>query len=172
MGIRRPDQSYSWVLINSEPIFRDGDVRLSGVVAIFIDITERVNIRRQLFEAQKLDAIGKLTGGIAHDFRNLLQAMLSSSELLQRMPLDERAARQAENIRKATLRGRELTQQLLAVGQRQILRPAPINAREVVDSTLQLLQASVGDSVKLTTVYEDGLWPIHADPATITQVVM
>ena len=124
MGILRPDDTYSWVLINSEPILNGDDGPVRGVVAIFIDITERIHLKKQLYESQKLDAVGKLSAGVAHDFRNILQAITTSCELIDRNTQGS-AGRHTEVIRKATERGAELTQQLLTVGRRRIVQTAP-----------------------------------------------
>ncbi|HWW60892.1 MAG TPA: PAS domain S-box protein, partial [Thermoanaerobaculia bacterium] len=146
MGILRPDDTYRWVLINSEPLVRQGENRPTGVVAIFLDVTDRMNLRSQVIEAQKLDAIGKLSGGVAHDFRNLLQAITSSADLLFDSASD-RDKRRIDVIREAAARGTELTQQLLAIGRRRLSQPRALDMRDVIDSSVQLFRSVVGDRI-------------------------
>ncbi|HUP45712.1 MAG TPA: ATP-binding protein [Thermoanaerobaculia bacterium] len=172
MGIRRSDDSYTWVLINSEPIVAADRGLPTGVVAIFIDITEQVSLRKQLYESQKLDAIGKLSGGVAHDFRNILQAITIGCDLLSRPGNDERTERQISLIRKATTRGSDLTQQLLSIGRRRTVQPAPLDVREVISSTLQIFRPAIPAHVQMNVRIPDDLWRIHADAGTIGQVLM
>lgn len=172
MGILRPDDTYTWVLINSEPIFGEGEERPSMVVAIFLDITEQVNLKKQLYQAQKLDAIGKLSAGVAHDFRNILQAITTSCELVSGAGGKERTERHLGIILKAAARGADLTEQLLAVGRRRSVQPRAFDLGEAVDSSMQILRPVIGDHIDLQVAAADDLWRIHADPGTIAQVIM
>jgi PAS domain S-box-containing protein len=185
MGVQRPDGSTSWLLVNSEPIFdvRAGfsrpaeagphtDEKPSAVVAIFLDITDRMHLRNQLQESQKLDAVGKLAAGVAHDLRNMLQAITSSCEVIARRNGGENIRSQIDVIRDATRRGGELTHQLLAVARRQKTRPMPMNLRDAIQSNVKLLQPMIGKGIELRTRVAPCLWPIHADPSVIAQVIM
>ncbi len=125
-----------------------------------------------MYEAQKLDALGKLSGGVAHDFRNILQAVTTSSEMLARSGLSDRAARQVAVIRKAAGRAAALTEQLLAVGQRRSSNPRALDLRDVITSSVQLFEPVLGDRILVKTRVEETLWLIHADAGMIGQVIM
>jgi two-component system, cell cycle sensor histidine kinase and response regulator CckA len=172
MGILRPDDNYTWVLINSEPILDTSATLPRGVVAIFIDITERIHLKKQLYESQKLDAIGKLSGGVAHDFRNILQAITTSCEMLIRNPVEDRTRRHVDVIRKATSRGSDLTQQLLTVARRRVVQSSPLDLGEVIESSVQIFRPAIGAHIDVTTKIAPDLWRIHADASTMGQLLM
>ena len=151
---------------------RGSDGSLLGFAKITRDITERMNAARALEEAreallqsQKMEAIGHLTGGIAHDFNNLLMAIQGSLELLQRrLPgHDPKIARLIDNAVQGTRRGAALTQRMLAFARRQELRLAPLDVREVVQQMTNLLQSSLGPSVRVETRFPPELPKVNAD---------
>jgi PAS domain S-box-containing protein len=148
------------------------DGSLLGFAKITRDITERRNTARALEEAreallqsQKMEAIGHLTGGIAHDFNNLLMAIQGSLELLQRrLPgNDPKVARLIDNAVQGARRGSALTQRMLAFARRQELNLAPINVGEVVRQTTNLLQSSLGPSVRIEMLFPSELPKVIAD---------
>jgi signal transduction histidine kinase len=111
---------------------------------------EREEALAQLFEAQKLDTIGQLTGGVAHEFNNLLMAALGSLNLLRkRMEPDERNRMLLDNAIQAAERGSALTQRLLAFARRQELKPEPVDVIRLIDNIEELLQRAVGPAVRL-----------------------
>jgi PAS domain S-box-containing protein len=145
---------------------------LIGFAKITRDITERRNAARELEEAreallqsQKMEAIGHLTGGIAHDFNNLLMAVQGSLELLQRrLPGDDpKVARLIDNAVQGTRRGTALTQRMLAFARRQELKLASLDVREVIQQMTNLLQSSLGPSVRVETRFPPELPKVMAD---------
>jgi PAS domain S-box-containing protein len=148
------------------------DGSLLGFAKITRDITERMNAARALEEAreallqsQKMEAIGHLTGGIAHDFNNLLMAIQGSLELLQRrLPGDDpKIALLIDNAVQGTRRGAALTQRMLAFARRQELTLTPLNVRDVVQRMTNLLQSSLGPSVRIETNFPPDLPNVTAD---------
>ncbi len=148
------------------------DGSLLGFAKITRDITERRKTARALEEAreallqsQKMEAIGHLTGGIAHDFNNLLMAVQGSLELLQRrLPgTDPKIARLIDNAVQGTRRGAALTQRMLAFARRQELKLAPVDVRDVVQQMTNLLQSSLGPSVRVETRFPPDLPKVIAD---------
>jgi signal transduction histidine kinase len=134
---------------------------------------EREQALAQLFEAQKVDTIGKLTGGVAHDFNNLLMAMLGSLELLKkRMVGDASAQRLIDNALKGAERGAALTQRLLAFARRQQLRPEPINVAELVGGMRDLIARSVGPSIDIAEDFGSPLAPVLADANQLELALM
>jgi signal transduction histidine kinase/ActR/RegA family two-component response regulator len=119
---------------------------------------ERETALAQLFEAQKLDTIGRLTGGVAHDFNNLLMAVLGSLSLLEkRLPEDSRSHRLLQNAVQGAQRGAALTQRLLAFSRRQELKPEPVDVPQLVSGMKELLERALGHGVELQTQFSSGL---------------
>ena len=149
-------------------------------ISVVVDLTERkraeMALRRteaQLRQAQKMDAIGNLAGGVAHDFNNLLSVILSYSTLLAQdfAPSDPRRADLAE-IEAAGKRAVALTQQLLAFGRQQILQPKIVNLNDIVTVTEQMLRRLIGADVELTVVLASSLGRVKVDPSQVEQIVM
>jgi PAS domain S-box-containing protein len=148
------------------------DGSLLGFAKITRDITERTDAaralektREALIQSQKMEAIGHLTGGIAHDFNNLLMAVQGSLELLQRrLPGgDPKVALLIDNALQGTRRGAALTQRMLAFARRQELKLMPLDVRDVVQQMTNLLQSSLGPSVRVETRFPPELPKVIAD---------
>src|SRR5581483_7213183 len=117
-------------------------------IAIIQDVTDRLELEAQLREAQKIEAVGKLAGGVAHDFNNLMTGVLGYSDLLlTTLEPDDPAREKIEAIREAAVRASELTQQLLAFGRRQILRTVDVDARDAVIRIEPLLRRTIGEDI-------------------------
>jgi PAS domain S-box-containing protein len=149
------------------------DGRAEQVLGVTTDITERKRLETELVHAHKLEAVGRLAGGVAHDFNNMLTAIKSYSELLRDAlePGDERRS-DAEEITKAADRAAVLTRQLLAFGRRQILEPRVLDVNRTVSEVQQMLRRLlVGDVVFVTDLSPD-LWPVMADAGQLEQVLI
>ena len=162
-------QFFAHVVIDA---IHSSDGSLLGFAKITRDITERTNAARALEEAreallqsQKMEAIGHLTGGIAHDFNNLLTAIQGSLELLRRrLPgTDPKVAQLIDNALGGTRRGAALTQRMLAFARRQELKLTPLDVRDVVQQMTNLLQSSLGPSVRVETHFSPDLPKVLAD---------
>src|ERR1700723_993062 len=122
---------------------------------------ERETALAQLFEAQKMDTIGRLTGGVAHDFNNLLMAVLGSLSLLEkRMPDDPRSHRLLQNAVQGAQRGAALTQRLLAFSRRQELKPEAVEVPGLVIGMKELLERALGRGIELQTEFQGALPPV------------
>jgi signal transduction histidine kinase len=131
----------------------------------------RRRLEDDLRQAQKMEAVGRLAGGIAHDFNNLLTAISGYAEMIEESPTRADIAADAHQIRRAAGRAAELTQQLLAFGGKQVLRPQHVDLTSVVQSVQPLLSSLVGTHVRL----ELDLAPsslVEVDPAQIEQVLV
>ena len=136
-------------------------------------IEARSKIELQLLQAQKMEAIGKLTGGVAHDFNNLLQVVRGNLEFLARdVAGNEKAESRAKNALTAVIRGAKLASQLLAFGRRQPLEPKPINLARLMRELDDMLQRVLGDGVEVETVTAGGLWNCMADPTQVENAVL
>ncbi|HTV98105.1 MAG TPA: response regulator [Steroidobacteraceae bacterium] len=125
---------------------------------------ERETALAQLFEAQKMDTIGRLTGGVAHDFNNLLMAVLGSLSLLEkRLPEDPQCRRLLQNAVQGAQRGAALTQRLLAFSRRQELKPESVNFADLVGGMAELLKRALGLGVELRCEFPATLPPVLAD---------
>ncbi|MEZ4238099.1 MAG: ATP-binding protein [Myxococcota bacterium] len=151
-----------------------GTVDVDGralLLSILQDTTERDALEEQLRQAQKLEAVGRLAGGVAHDFNNLLTLMMSCGDLLRRdLPERGSAHRYLDDLMHAATRASELTRQLLAVGQRQHLRPSRVALDEVILRIEGLLRGAAGPGVALRLDLESKLG-VEADPGQLEQVI-
>jgi signal transduction histidine kinase/CheY-like chemotaxis protein len=164
-----------WYEIKFSPLLGPEGTRI-GAYQFSDDVTERMRAQARLAHAeeqlrhrQKMQAVGQLTGGVAHEFNNLLQIMLGNLDMLRRR-LEEGASVTAEDARRmlsTAIRGAEraatLTRRLLAFGRRQPLQPRPLDVNKMIASTTELLRRTLGEAIVLKTRLEPGLWPVSAD---------
>jgi PAS domain S-box-containing protein len=144
-----------------------------ALAAIIKDVTERKTLEMQLFQAQKMEAIGQLTGGIAHDFNNLLTIVNGYSEmLLQTLPASDPQRDNAVQIKEAGERAVLLTRQLLAFSRRQMLEPKVLELNAVVTNTEKMLTRMIGEDIQLVTALMPRLGRVKADPGQIEQVIV
>jgi len=151
----------------------DNTGNLIGFAKITRDITERKANEATLLQAQKLDAIGQLTGGIAHDFNNLLMGVLGSLELLRkRLPEDTKAHSLLENAYTAAQRGNALTKRMLAFARQQDLSHSLVAVPALVRAMIELLQRTLGPSVRIETSFPVQLRPVWIDPNQLELAIL
>jgi PAS domain S-box-containing protein len=167
----RKDGTRFWAHVLIDPI-RDETGGLIGFAKVTRDITERreaalalEHARESLFQAQKLDAIGKLTGGVAHDFNNLLSVIVSGLEILSREVRSAAGTRTLESMLRAATRGASLTQQLLSFARQQPLRQDKYDLNDLVASFDALLRQARHESVSIDLDLGPGLRPVVIDAA-------
>jgi PAS domain S-box-containing protein len=161
--LRRHDGEYRHILDNGVP-FNRGE-SFAGYFGSCIDITEQRMLEAQLRESQKMDAIGRLTGGVAHDFNNLLQIIGGNLELLAKdLVGNEPAETRLSNALTAVARGSKLSSQLLAFGRRHPLAPKVINLARLIRRTDDMLRRALGEAIEIETVNAGGLWNVFIDP--------
>ncbi|MBN1570575.1 MAG: PAS domain S-box protein [Acidobacteria bacterium] len=149
---------------------RGGDKQIIGVMR---DITEYKQLESQFLQAQKMEAIGILAGGVAHDFNNLLNVINGYSELvLDDLPQDSPIRKDLEQVREAGRRAASLTSQLLAFGRKQMLLPEVLNLNTVISEMNSMLRHMVGENIELTFIAQPDLRLVNADPGQIQQIVM
>jgi signal transduction histidine kinase/CheY-like chemotaxis protein len=137
------------------------------------EIAEREKVQSALRQAQRLEAVGQLTSGVAHDFNNLLTVVLGNVRQMQKTPSDDpKLARRLAMMAEAAERGAKLTAQMLAFSRRQKLEPRAVNLNETVESMRDLLQSTIGGSVRIQTTLAPGLWPAMIDPTQIELVIL
>ena len=137
------------------------------------DVSEMKQLEEQLRQSQKIEAIGRLAGGVAHDFNNILMAIQGYTELaLAGMPPDDSHRPDLEEVRKAAGRGAELTRQLLAFSRRQILQPEILDLNSVVAEMQRMLLRIIGADIQLVTRFDPHLCRVRADRGRIGQVLL
>ncbi len=151
---------------------RDSSGRIVNYVAVQRDITEHLHLTAQLQQAQKMEAVGLLAGGVAHDYNNMLSVILGYTELaLGKVDRTESLHADLEEIYKAAIRSTEITRQLLAFARKQVINPVVLNLNQNVQSMLKMLQRLIGEDITLAWQPEVGLYPIKMDPAQIDQLL-
>lgn len=161
-----------------EPILDD-----KGYPAVLIGITQDVTERRQaeaerrdlqaqLMHAQKMESVGRLAGGVAHDFNNMLSVILGHTELaLARADPASPLRADLEEIRKAAQTSADLTRQLLAFARRQTVAPRVLDLNQAGSALLKMLQRLIGEDIDLAWVPGEDLWPVEIDPSQVDQIL-
>jgi len=168
----RKNGSLIWVNLTVS-LVRD----LQGSPAYFIsvveDISEHKKLEEQLFQAQKMEAIGQLAGGIAHDFNNLLTAVIGYGHLLKaEVTKDEQASSYVNQILSASERAAVLTNELLTFSRKQIIRPQPVDLNNTIREVEKLLSRIIGEDIEFTTILSDKDLTITADSTQIEQLLL
>jgi PAS domain S-box-containing protein len=152
---------------------RDRKGIIINYVATMHDVTREVQLEQQFRQAQKLEALGRLAGSIAHDFRNLLTIIDVSAELLeQQLPAGQAAARDAERIVRTAERAAELVQQLLRFSRREVAESQRIDLNAVIHDMRSVFQRLLHWEIELVIRLDDNLTPVVANPSQIEQVLM
>src|SRR5437868_7387021 len=169
--VYRKDGSKMWVSANVRAVRDDGaTVRYEGTIA---DITERKLLQEQLGQAQKMEAVGRLAGGVAHDFNNAIGVIIGYSALLKdRVSGDQKSIHFVEEITKAGHRAASLTRQLLAFSRKQVIKPTVLDLNSVVKETENMLRRLLGEDIRMLVVLAPELGRIKADMGQIEQVLM
>jgi PAS domain S-box-containing protein len=165
----RNDGSRFWAHVIIDPI-RNTDGTLTGFAKVTRDITERYEsqleldrAREALFQAQKMEAVGRLTGGVAHDFNNLMTIILISLNLAKKRDPESPVLDLIDNAIQGAERGAAMTQRMLAFSRRQPLQLEPLLVPEVVETVYSLIRQSVEPAVHVDTCFQQGLPPINGD---------
>jgi PAS domain S-box-containing protein len=176
--IRRSDNDNRFVWANAVPITNEQGQITAGI-AIFLDITERrkaeeerEKLQAQLQQAQKMESVGRLAGGVAHDFNNMLSVILGRTEmLLEEMDPAQPFCIDLQEIHKAAEHSINLTRQLLAFARKQAIAPKVLDLNETVEGMLKMLRRLIGEEIDLAWLPTNGLWPLKMDPSQIDQIL-
>jgi two-component system, cell cycle sensor histidine kinase and response regulator CckA len=144
-----------------------------GAAALLLETTQYRRLEEQLLQSQKMEAVGRLAGGVAHDFNNMLTAIMSYSELLlSDMPADSPQRPDMNEIVKAAEKATALTKKLLAFSRQQVLRPEPVNLNATVEGLRKMMKRLAGRDVDVSLTLAPGLWTVAADPTELERVIM
>lgn len=146
---------------------------VSLALAAFTRAAERSKLEAQVMQAQKMEAVGLLASGVAHDFNNILTVINGCAELLQsEIPTDHPSRELLEEICEAGERARNLTRQLLSFSRQQVVAPRLLDLNEVISESEKMIRRLIGADIVLTTELETPLWPMQADPGQVEQLLI
>ncbi len=166
------DGKRRWVEWNST-LLRDGEGRSVGLAILGVDVTDHRNLREQYLQSQKLESIGRLAGGVAHDFNNILTVINGFAELIYgQMDASNPLRHDMEQILLAGTRAAELTQQLLAFSRKQVVQPRTLNLNSVISGSEKMFRRLVGEDVELSTALSPDAGLVTVDPGQVNQVLM
>ena len=169
---RRKDGSLFWVSASISPV-HDADGRVTHFVAVEEDVTSRRLLEDELRQAQKMEAVGQLAGGVAHDFNNELTVVAGYAELAKaRLANDPAGVGMLEHVVRAAQRPASLTQRLLAFGRRQVLRPTVVQLNDVVRGIERMLGRLVREPITVTTELSPGLGHVLVDTGQVEQALL
>ena len=149
------------------------------LIAMMVDVTERMQVEKekavlenQLQQAQKMESVGRLAGGVAHDFNNMLTVIRGNVALaIEQADPTQPIYTDLVEIRKAADRSADLTRQLLAFARKQVVAPKALNLNEAVLGILNMLQRLIGEDISLKCLSEANLWPVRMDPSQLDQIL-
>lgn len=168
----RKDGNYAHV-VSQAYVVRDPDGRAVRLIGSLKDVTEQMSLEEQLQRFQRLEAVGQMTGGLAHDFNNSLTVVIGSAErLLDELSHDDPLRRHAEMILKASTHGAEVTSSLLAFARKQPLKPVSVDLADVVSSMRNLLVTTLGERIELTIDAHPWLWRAMIDVAQFESALL
>jgi PAS domain S-box-containing protein len=151
----------------------DRSGRIVNFVAVKRDVTQETELHEQLHQSQKMDAIGRLAGGVAHDFNNMLMVIVSYAELLANsLPENDPLHSHTSQILRAAQRSASLTRQLLAFSRKQVLAPQVLDCNAIVSETSSMVRRLITENIDLRCNLAGDLWPVKADTDQIVQVIL
>ncbi len=137
-----------------------------------VDLTERKQLETQLLQAQKMEAVGRLAGGVAHDFNNMLSVIIGNTEMAMRtVSRSEPVYRLLQDVFSAGIRSADLTRQLLAFARRQTVIPKVLDLNDTISGTLKMLQRLIGENIDLGWHPGHKLWKVKIDPSQVDQIL-
>ncbi|MBS1114610.1 MAG: sensor hybrid histidine kinase [Nitrospirae bacterium] len=171
---------YKWILSLGKIVARDAEGNPLRMLGTHTDITERKlaaqekeRLEAQLLQAQKLESIGRLAGGVAHDFNNMLSVILGYAELIKSKLSDGHPlVNYVSEIEKAGIRSRDLTRQLLAFSRKQIIEPRMLNPNDLISATQKSLVRLIGEDIDLCFYPGNDVGKIRFDPTQFDQILM
>lgn len=174
----RSDNATIWVHEKGQGIY-DANGNLLWLDGVIIDITKHIqaeqekrNLQAQLLQSQKMESVGRLAGGVAHDFNNMLQTIIGHSDLaLAKIKPTDSLHEGLTEIRKAALRSADLTRQLLAFARKQPANPTILDLNDTVAGMLKMLQRLIGEDIDLAWLPGHSLWSLKMDPSQLDQIL-
>ncbi|WP_085812098.1 hybrid sensor histidine kinase/response regulator [Geoanaerobacter pelophilus] len=155
----------------SHPQVKEGKV--IGAVVAFIDISDRKRLEEQYRQSQKMESVGRLAGGVAHDFNNMLSVIVGAAELGKRkLEEGEPIEPYLEVITNAAKRSSDITRQLLAFSRKEVISPRPVDLNQLIRESNKILARLISEDVELVFRPDQGLWAVSIDPSQVDQILM
>jgi two-component system, cell cycle sensor histidine kinase and response regulator CckA len=167
----RPDGKLRWVFGHARTI-RDDNGTITGYVGTVEDLTERKSVQEQMLQLHKMESIGRLAGSVAHDFNNLITAIMGFTELASDADSHEEARGYLDSIRTACGKAAGLTSQLLAFARKQPVAPKLFSLNTLILDTDKILRRLIGAHIELITLPTENLGNVLADPTQVQQVLV
>jgi PAS domain S-box-containing protein len=167
----REDGSTEWTRWECRP-WHASDGSIGGIIIYTEVITQRKRLEDQVRQAQKMEAIGRLAGGVAHDFNNMLSVILGYAELAMEIAKpDDPLHGPLKEIQNAANRSAKITRQLLAFARKQTIAPRVLDLNEIVEGMLRMLRRLIGEDIELKWLPAADMWPLNMDPSQIDQIL-
>jgi len=168
-----------WITVNAAPI-RDKEGNIISAIVLIEDISKRkeaeeeqTGLRARLAQAEKMESVGRLAGGVAHDFNNMLMVIGGYTEMaLQDLGPDHPVRMAMNEIHQAVARAAEITRQLLAFTRKQPRNPRPLDLNEVIEDLLKMLRRLIGEHIELVWTAKEDLWTAYIDPSQVNQLLV
>jgi PAS domain S-box-containing protein len=169
---RRADGSYAVVLERTYVVYGESGEPIRALSAM-TDLSDRRELEEQFRQAQKMEAVGRLAGGVAHDFNNILMVITAYTEIMREgLRPEDRFHKSLAEVQRAAERGAALTYQLLAFSRKQVLLLRIINLNSVIEDSVKMIQRLIGEDIELNVSLGKPLWAVKADPGQVVQVLM
>jgi len=167
-----PDREDTWVSTTKVPL-RNPNGDIIGIIGISRDITEHKKLEEQFLQSQKMEAVGRLAGGVAHDFNNMMTVVIGYSELLlSKLKREEVEYKCVEGIMNAGKRSASLTHRLLAFSRKQVFQPRVANLNALVTDLEKMLKRLIGEDIELQLNLDSKLGAVRVDPSQVDQIIM
>ncbi|GAB6096988.1 hypothetical protein JCM14469_32420 [Desulfatiferula olefinivorans] len=168
----RPDGTVDWSQWECRPWF-EADGAIGGIILYIEIITERKKLETQLLQAQKMESVGRLAGGVAHDYNNMLGVIIGYTELLlDKLEPDSELREDLNEIFMAARRSADITRQLLAFSRQQPIAPQRLDLNDTVESMLKMLRRLIGEDIDLVWRPGPRLFPVYMDPIQVDQILV
>lgn len=172
---------FSTTITDSDGVEKPVEVAIStskvddgiGLTCLIRDVSDRIKLESMVRQTQKMDALGKLTGGMAHDFNNLLGVIMGNVDLtMRKLPTDDPTRKRLETIRKASESGADLTKRMLAVARRQPLQPKATNINRIIEEMTDILPRTLGSDVEIRYSIRNNLPAVLIDKSGLENVIL
>ena len=175
---RKKNGEHAWSELDVTPIYKNGEIVYS--LGTWIDISgrkkaeeEKEKLQKQLQQAQKMEAIGNLAGGVAHDYNNISSVITGYAELaLMEVKSDDPLHGYFTHILEASRRATDITGQLLAFARKQPIAPMVLDLNDTIDSLFSMIKRLIGEDIDLAWVPGEGTWPVKMDPSQLDQILV